>query len=1080
MKPPPVTILRILVPILRYTATLIVLAVVLALSACSQSPAVKKQKALERAEQYLKDGKPNEAIIELRNALQVDKDFVPALYALGRAYSAKAWYADAARELSRAQTLAPDSVPVAAQLGRALVELGAWSDAEAAAELVLSREPRSGDGIFVRVATLLGQRRLEEALAVLEMASRGGLPLTAELQSVRAEALLLQGKPQEAEQVYQAVIASNPKDARSLAGLAGIMLGRGKPEEAARLYTAARAVRPADARIRVGLAVAKDRLGKREEAIRELEEVDGRARTPAVLLALGEMYLKANRASDASSVLAPVVQRAPKYARARYLLGSAYLAGNRPDQALVEFEELNKQVPNDPLIQYRLARAYARRGRAREALVLLNGLAKPLEKAAEYHAERGRVLLLLGRREEALRAAGEAQRLAPQNPQPYLLLGHIHSQGGNSKAAREMYAKAAEVDSGFAPAHMALGRLHAAEKDMDAALKEFDLAAQADPQSVVVARTKAAALVQQDRAKEAVQYVEGLVKAQPREAGFQSLLGGLHSRDRRWDMAAAAYKKAVEIDPKAVEPRLGLARVALAQEREDEATAHLQAVVKERPAQPAAVLLLGALHERRAQYDQAIQVLEAAAKADPRQQAFVLSLGDLYLKKGRYDEALARMSELLGEAPELAGARLIRAQAHLFKGDGAAALKDVSAVVSANPKSDRAQYMLARTNAALGRLPEAQAAYREALKLNPEMAAAKAELATLSGQKPEAGAGGEPLATLQEGVKKEPRNPALREELARALLSAGKLKEAQVELKQVLDQAPGRGSANYLMAIALGRDGRPDEAATHLTALLRTNPSHVEGNVLMAVHLQRQGRREEAIKHLEAALRVNPGLGGIKLQLGHLYLVSNRLPDALRIAQELERAAPKSPEPPLLRGMALLAQRKAPEALEAFGAALKIKPDLADAHRGSGQAHEMLGQADRAVASYQRALAIKGDDVTVLNNLAWLLAEVRRKPEEALPLASKAAQLAPQAPEVADTLGWIHYRRGKFADAEKLLVPAAERAPKNATIQYHLGMTYYRLGKKGDAASMLRRAATLDPKLGEREKLQDLIKEIGG
>ncbi|MDP2625373.1 MAG: tetratricopeptide repeat protein, partial [Candidatus Rokubacteria bacterium] len=156
------------------------------------------------------------------------------------------------------------------------------------------------------------------------------------------------------------------------------------------------------------------------------------------------------------------------------------------------------------------------------------------------------------------------------------------------------------------------------------------------------------------------------------------------------------------------------------------------------------------------------------------------------------------------------------------------------------------------------------------------------------------------------------------------------------------------------------------------------------------------------------------------------------------------------------------------------------KPGLFEAERGSGQAHEMLGQADRAIASYQRALAIKGDDVTVLNNLAWLLAEARRSPEEALPLASKAVQLAPQSPEIADTLAWIHYRRGKYADAEKLLVPAAERAPKNAIIQYHLGMTYYRLGKKGDAASTLRRAANLDPKLAEREKLNDLIKQVGG
>ena len=187
MKPPLVTILRILMPIFRCTATLIVLAAVLTLGACGQSPEVKKQKALERAEQYLKDGKPNEAVIELRNALQIDKDFAPALLALGRAYAAKAWYADAARELGRAQTLLPDSVPVAVELGRVLVDLGAWAGAEAQGERILSREPRSADGTYISAATLLGQRRLEEALAVLETASRSGVALTPELQSVRAE-----------------------------------------------------------------------------------------------------------------------------------------------------------------------------------------------------------------------------------------------------------------------------------------------------------------------------------------------------------------------------------------------------------------------------------------------------------------------------------------------------------------------------------------------------------------------------------------------------------------------------------------------------------------------------------------------------------------------------------------------------------------------------------------------------------------------------------------------------------------------------------------------------------------------------
>jgi Flp pilus assembly protein TadD len=139
-----------------------------------------------------------------------------------------------------------------------------------------------------------------------------------------------------------------------------------------------------------------------------------------------------------------------------------------------------------------------------------------------------------------------------------------------------------------------------------------------------------------------------------------------------------------------------------------------------------------------------------------------------------------------------------------------------------------------------------------------------------------------------------------------------------------------------------------------------------------------------------------------------------------------------------------------------------------------------MGQVDRAVESYRKALAINDKDVASLNNLAWILAEVRKKPDEALPLATKAEQLAPGSPEVLDTLGWIQYRRGAYADAEKALARAAARAGSNGTIQYHLGMTYARLDRKADAVSALRRAAQLDPKLAQIERIDDVIKGLGG
>ena len=79
-----------------------------------------------------------------------------------------------------------------------------------------------------------------------------------------------------------------------------------------------------------------------------------------------------------------------------------------------------------------------------------------------------------------------------------------------------------------------------------------------------------------------------------------------------------------------------------------------------------------------------------------------------------------------------------------------------------------------------------------------------------------------------------------------------------------------------------------------------------------------------------------------------------------------------------------------------------------------------------------------------------------------------------------DTLGWIHYRRAAYEEAEKLITKAVERSPNNGAMQYHLGMTYVKLGRKGDAVSSLRRASQLDPKLARAERIPDLIKDLGG
>src|SRR5262249_43086165 len=209
------------------------------------------------------------------------------------------------------------------------------------------------------------------------------------------------------------------------------------------------------------------------------------------------------------------------------------------------------------------------------------------------------------------------------------------------------------------------------------------------------------------------------------------------------------------------------------------------------------------------------------------------------------------------------------------------------------------------------------------------------------------------------------------------------------------------------------------------------HPCHVGPHAGLGRYPDQKGRPRQAQAEYEGALGVNPNVADVKFQLGLLYVRNGRFPEALRLARELEQSEPKSAAPPLLRGLALMAQNNPQAAVDAFNAALKLQPDLLDARRSLGQAYQRLGQIDRAEENYRRALTINDKDVASLNNLAWLLAEQRKKLDEALPLAVKADQLAPATPEVLDTLGWIQYRRGSYEEAEKSLARAADKAPNN-------------------------------------------------
>ena len=222
---------------------------------------------------------------------------------------------------------------------------------------------------------------------------------------------------------------------------------------------------------------------------------------------------------------------------------------------------------------------------------------------------------------------------------------------------------------------------------------------------------------------------------------------------------------------------------------------------------------------------------------------------------------------------------------------------------------------------------------------------------------------------------------------------------------------------------------------------------------------------------------VSPNQPETQYLLATLYAQLGRLSDALNLARELQRAEPKSVRPWVLTGALLVAEQNPREAVGAFEKALASMPE-ASKRTGTRPGIQAPGPERSGRKSYRRALDLNGDDVATLNDLAWLLSEIKKKPEEALPLAQKAERLAPQLPWVSDTLGWIHYRRQSYTDAERVLSQAAERAPSNAVIRFHLGMTYTKLGRIQDAVSALGGPPSSIPSWRNRERIEKLIKEL--
>ncbi len=132
--------------------------------------------------------------------------------------------------------------------------------------------------------------------------------------------------------------------------------------------------------------------------------------------------------------------------------------------------------------------------------------------------------------------------------------------------------------------------------------------------------------------------------------------------------------------------------------------------------------------------------------------------------------------------------------------------------------------------------------------------------------------------------------------------------------------------------------------------------------------------------------------------------------------------------------------------------------------RVRGQLEYVAGNYRAAAEAYRLGLSVAPSDPELNNNLAYTLAKHLKQPQNALPFATKAAELAPLDANVLDTLGLIYLELNRNIQADSTFQRALDGARtdiERVPILAHLAQAKKGLGDQAAAVNFARQAVQL-------------------
>lgn len=646
----------------------------------------------------------------------------------------------------------------------------------------------------------------------------------------------------------------------------------------------------------------------------------------------------------------------------------------------------------------------------------------------------------------------------------------------------------ARLDAHLAAAYAALGQLEESQSRVDAALK-------VEPKNDLARLLQARLVAGRGELDPALGLVKTLLVDSPRYREGWNLQGELLLAGSRDAAAAeAAFRKALEIEPRYLRVHLTLISMALARKDQEAFKQQVLALKKALPRHLETQFFEAQLALMEGDLKTASQLTRVLLPLAPQNVRVLQLAGSVELNQGALAAAEAHLKRALKIQPKLPTARRLLAQVYERTGRPAEAMATLKPLLEVPQPSAATLTAMGEAQLLAGQFAQAEDHFRRATERAPEDRRLQTALsvAQIASGKVDSGlAALETQAAADQGVSanlalissrirlkdldraltevdslqgKLPTGSPLPDHVrGRIMALRGDAAAARSHYEQALKNDP-RHFPSVMALTQMDLAGKQHEAAIQrLNTYVKAEPANQRAFALLVdIHRQAGLPPAQILSLLQKAVKDSPSEAAPRLLLVDHLLRASEVKEAMAAAQDANLAIPEHPALLDALGRTQVAAGNLQQAERSLSKSAQMQPSSVEALLKLAAVQLQNKDSAAAVATLRKALAMDPESLPTQRGL-MRLAIAENRGTDALLIAQAVQKLAPKAAEGHLLEAEVHASQKKWAQAAAAYRLALEREVSGATaIRLHAALQAS--GKPADAAAFAARWTKDQPK----------------